>query len=785
MICLPPETHEKFKQALISGKINPDKLESMSSDERHSVFKDIVGDAHAGFANKEFEGKLLLKNKQQGYLTWAKGLTGVKEPVKRDLISRISRMDSRILDPATEKSFLADLAEAKLGVGVSVDEAKTISSMSQGIQNSTAVAEDAVKTHGYTDASKAARVEAGANKVALQNYVDSLKAGSTKKTVGQLLNPVSYGSNLKAILGATKGLVASFTSHAPLKHGFFALFEDPAHWAKNYVTQFSDAAKQIAGKDVMSAIKAEGYSRENAMNGIYDKWIPGELNKSNEEFHSGLVEKIPILGSRFYKGSKTMFDGFNLKMRMDLVDHYVNIVKKMGLDPQDPETAKAWGKLAIDQTGGKTTNPDNIAGNFLFSQRLLKSEANNLTLHLFDKSATKAVKVQSAKTLAKVVAGVAAVIYTANKIKPGSAEIDPRSANFGKIKVGDTRFDISGGYSSILTLASRIAERSTKSSATGIVTPIGSGFGQTSYQTLLGDFLSGRAAPAGQIVADYANGKTFSGKKPTLKTEGETAVTPIPVQTYGQLKDDPNSADHLAVMIAQQLGLMSNTYGSSKSQPSITQSTSKSMQALEKKVGSQKFNQLGQKYDSAYQSWFAKAQNNPTFQKMSATQQQDQIKGEKSHLDKTILKPAGYEVIKGKKTSLINQSAQPAPATVTLKKSLPQPNLKFLPHLAQIPQGKPTATQANFKFTTNPNPASGKATFTPVGGKTPIPNPKASIAVPVGTNIPVSKLQLYGDKSGNMWFEDDQGKRYTAKFGTPLLQVQRNFNNQKLSPQTV
>ena len=659
MICLPPEPLNQFKQAVLSGKVNPEKLESMSSEDRHATFKDIVGEDHAKFVNKEFETKMLLKNKQQGYLTWAKRLAGVTPETKRDLISRISRMDERILNPSDEKSFLKDLAEAKLGVGVKVDEAKTITDMSKKIQDSTAAAEDAVKQYGYTDASKSARIEAGANKVALQNYVDHLKGGANKKTIGQILNPVNYTSNARSVLGATKGLVASFTSHAPLKHGFMSLFEDPKDWAKNYVNQFTDAVKQISGKDVMSAIRAEGYSRENAMNGIYDKWIPGELTKSNEEFHSGLVEKIPILGSRLYKGSKTMFDGFNLKMRMDLVDHYVNIVKKMGLDPQDPETAKAWGKLAIDQTGGKTTNPDNLAGNFLFSQRLLKSEANNLTMHLFDKTATKAVKVQSAKTLAKVITGVAAVIYTANKLHPGTAETDPRSANFGKLKVGDTRFDISGGYSSVISLASRVAaaidgKPAIKSSSTGVLSKLGSGFGQTSYQTLIGDFLQGRASPGGQIIADLANGKTFAGGKPTLKSEVGTAVTPIPVQTYGQLKNDPNSANHLAVMIAQQLGLMSNTYGQSTSTPSIAQSTSKSMQMFAQKVGNKKFTQLGQRYDTAYQSWLNRTKSDPRFNKMSPTEQQNQIKGEKSHLSKTILKPGGYKVLKGRKTSLLN-----------------------------------------------------------------------------------------------------------------------------------
>jgi hypothetical protein len=76
---------------------------------------------------------------------------------------------------------------------------------------------------------------------------------------------------------------------------------------------------------------------------------------------------------------------------------------------------------------------------------------------------------------------------------------------------------------------------------------------------------------------------------------------------------------------------------------------------FQKKVGAQKFTQLGQQYDTAYQSWLNKTKNDPRFTKMSPTEQANQIKGEKSHLSKTILKSSGYKVIKGKKTSLINQ----------------------------------------------------------------------------------------------------------------------------------
>lgn len=84
--------------------------------------------------------------------------------------------------------------------------------------------------------------------------------------------------------------------------------------------------------------------------------------------------------------------------------------------------------------------------------------------------------------------------------------------------------------------------------------------------------------------------------------------------------------------------------------------------------------------------------------------------------------------------------------------------------------------QANFKFTANPNSKPGEASFKFVGGKAPIPLSKVSNIVPVGTSIPQSKLQLYGDKAGNKWFEDSKGNKYTAKTGTPLLQAKQTAN---------
>ena len=119
--CLPPELTSKFLGALKDGTITPEKMIDMTSAERHALFSDIVGEENAGPVNAALESKLLLKNQQAGLVTWAKKMAGLTEPAQRDIVSRIMRID-RLLNPAEERSFLADAAAQKFGATVTLDE---------------------------------------------------------------------------------------------------------------------------------------------------------------------------------------------------------------------------------------------------------------------------------------------------------------------------------------------------------------------------------------------------------------------------------------------------------------------------------------------------------------------------------------------------------------------------------------------------------------------------------------------------------------------------------------
>ena len=130
--CLPIEQTKKFIQALKDGVINPEKLSTMDSVGRRDFFTKLVGEADAAEVNAMFESKLLLKNQQAGLIDWAKKTAGITEATRRDMISRIQRMD-KVLTAADEQSFLADLAAKKLGAEVSFADATKLTELSKQV----------------------------------------------------------------------------------------------------------------------------------------------------------------------------------------------------------------------------------------------------------------------------------------------------------------------------------------------------------------------------------------------------------------------------------------------------------------------------------------------------------------------------------------------------------------------------------------------------------------------------------------------------------------------------
>lgn len=623
--CLIPKQVQDFKLALKEGRINPQELSQKTSEERRNILSDIVGKENASQVNALFESKLLLKNQQAGYIRWAKKVAGLTPQAKRDIISRIEKMD-KILNPGEEKMFLEDLARQKLGIGVSDVEAKTIFDLSQKVQS--------LKKDTFTNNQE--RLNYGRSVVQLTNYLNDLKKVGPRFS----LNPVKIA---KGLPGNAKAIRASMDNSAIFRQGWKTLFTHPGTWAKNSIKSFKDIVKTFGGKNVIDELNADIVSRQNSLNGFYKraKLAVGTLE---EDYPTALPEKIPILG-RAYKASEAAYTGFVHKTRADIFDKYIQIAQNKGVNLNDKEL-QAIGSMVNSLTGraslpGQLEKAANTFNNVFFSPRKFVADVNTFLHPITGAGGSNFVRKQASINLLKTAMGTAAILGTAYAVNPNSVEWDARSADFGKIKIGNTRFDVTGGLSSLITLASRLITSSSKSSTTGEISDLNNPkYGQSTKLDVIYNFMENKFSPALSVVKDILQNKDFKGNPPTIGSEIENLFVPLSISTFKELKNDPNSADILLSMIADGLGISVNTYG--QLNKNWNQNTTTKQNAFKEAVGQDKFNQANQDFNKEYDAWFSKTSKTTQYKNLSNDEKQALLTDSKSKLQEKIFKNYGF-----------------------------------------------------------------------------------------------------------------------------------------------
>jgi hypothetical protein len=431
------------------------------------------------------------------------------------------------------------------------------------------------------------------------DYINELKSRATKLRKGEiapyiLKHPIK---SLKYAAGLSKALNAAYDNSYVFRQGFKTLTTNPGTWKKNAANSFRWAKQQYGGKHVMREIMADIVSQENYRNGLAVK-AGLDFGNPEEPFPVSVSQNLPLVGHP-YKASETMFAGQAYKTRMDLLNKYVDIAnsfkppkaidfiaKKIfpnmdwGVDLTNKKNIQSLGKFINSLTGrgdiGKITKEQADAVNvLLFSGRFFKSNFDFLTAHQFQKGVSPFVRYQAAKNLMKAVGVVAGTMMLANFLKPGSAETDPLSSDFGKIKIGNTRFDITGGMASIVTLAARLKSMASKSTITGRTYRLNTGkYGARTGKDLIQDFIDGKLSPAASTFwNDIIGGQSKSTReKPTVSGELINLAAPLPIKNLMELLKDKNSAPILAAIIADGLGIGVNTYGGANKKSTPTRS---------------------------------------------------------------------------------------------------------------------------------------------------------------------------------------------------------------------
>lgn len=366
------------------------------------------------------------------------------------------------------------------------------------------------------------------------------------------------------IVSAPKAIMASYDLSGTLRQGGVL--------GSRFRTEAKDAFKKqidyFKSEDAfhkgMSAIKQDPLHEMALRANIALTGTEG----AEEAFVSQLPEKIPILG-KGVQASDRAYTGALTELRFNSFKHIMNDLTSGGIDISSlsDEQLKSIGKFintasgrGYGEAGGLFEKMTPALNRTLFSPRLWKSRLdmlNPLYYHKLDPIARK-YALQSAGSFA----AIAGTVLGLASLAGAQVETDPRSSDFLKAKVGNTRYDILGGFQQNLVFAWRELSGQKKSSTSGDITDLTSGkFGGANRLSILSDLVANKENPAISTASDLLKGTDDAGNKVNPYTELSKLFIPLNAQdTYAAAKDTNPLEAIFNSTIPGTLGVGVNTY---------------------------------------------------------------------------------------------------------------------------------------------------------------------------------------------------------------------------------
>ena len=390
-----------------------------------------------------------------------------------------------------------------------------------------------------------------------------------EKGGGQFAKTITEALNVPRTLMATADLSFGF------RQGVFFVGRK-AFW-KSFIKQFGYFGSEKEFQGLLKSIVEHPDYRLLKRSPVAMTMPEATSMALREEVMMGapMAEKIPLAGA-VIKASNRAYTGFAIKLRSDLFYDFVDksrkiwkmregdwlkevdaaskagnakLVERLRLEraKADPDTSQ----YLIDKIGelvnagsGRGKLPaklERIAPELnaiFFSPRLLASRLNLLNPVFYAKLPPVARK-EALKSLF-VFLGAGSTMLGAAKLAGAEVEVNPFSSDFGKIKIGNTRIDVWGGFQQYVRTAAQFAWGKTVSATTGKERRVGEGYPELTRAQIAGRFFEYKEAPVLSFAVALLKGQSIMGEELNVPKELQQRVTPMIVQDMIDIyKDDP------------------------------------------------------------------------------------------------------------------------------------------------------------------------------------------------------------------------------------------------------
>lgn len=328
----------------------------------------------------------------------------------------------------------------------------------------------------------------------------------------------NVGEVVADMLSIPRSLKSSFDISAPFRQGVLPTLAHPVKGARAFKAQLQALVSEGGFERIQADLLNKPYAALRDAAGV----VVGqnEIALTGERrLIARMLDKIPG-----YRASQRAYITYLDVLRDDLfksmLDSYGG---NAGSIPAD-ELAR-WGRLVKVSTGRGDLpgflGGARVAGHPLFWAPRLLAARVQMPFELF--SSSPIVRKEAARQIAAFVGVNTTLLATLKATGAADVELDPKSADFGQIRVGNTRVDPWGGYRPIANLVARLATGEKTSTRTGESYPV-------EQTKVVEDFLRGKLSPESGLALALWTGRDFFGDPLTARELAIDSLAPLFLQ---------------------------------------------------------------------------------------------------------------------------------------------------------------------------------------------------------------------------------------------------------------
>ena len=393
--------------------------------------------------------------------------------------------------------------------------------------------------------------------------------GTTMSLIEEMTKWQKLGRNLGDIINIPRSVMSSMDVSFGLRQALVAAMYDPGAWFKAWRGQFKLLGKwteglgaEQGGEAAYKALMEHIYGSPNFPRyqemGLAITDMEHALGLREEGFQSNLAERLTGGVHSPIRGSGRAYTGMAIKLRTELADRLLADAAAAGQDVHDAQFLQELGHFINGITGrGKFPHRVLEEGSPLlsaifFSPRLMASRLQMLNpIHYV--TGNSFVRKQYIKAGLRFYGTMATILAAIKFFVPGaSVTFNPRSSDFGKVKLGNNRIDMGGGFNQFIHLFGEIYTGQKINTTTGQVQSLGHGFGQKTRMDAFINFMEGKLSPSSGIVKDWASDSDpkHLGQGFNTWDEFTSHMVPLIAQDAWQVYNDPSGTGLNGIMAA-------------------------------------------------------------------------------------------------------------------------------------------------------------------------------------------------------------------------------------------